>query len=183
LRAAGFSKPASFPAVTLYYAQDSSLAQLAQPIASAWHKTLGIDVQTQALTPNTLVAKIQANSLPLFLFGVSADYPDAHDWLALQWESGALYNNVNYRSAAFDKVAKTADVTWSAQQRERLDDEAQQILADDSASIPLYIPHRVVYIRPTVRNLYVTGYGIIPRLGSWAQVHFQSVPAGSRHAF
>jgi ABC-type oligopeptide transport system substrate-binding subunit len=183
LRAGGYATPNSFPQVTLYYAQDSSLAELAQPIASSWHKVLGIRVQTQALTSNTLVAKIQAGSLPLFLFGVTADYPDPHDWLALQWESGALYNNVNYRSGRFDKVAKTADVTWNARQRDRLDDQAQQILADDTASIPLYIPHRVVYIRPSVENLYVTGYGVIPRLGSWAQVQFQTVPASAHRVF
>jgi ABC-type transport system substrate-binding protein len=74
-------------------------------------------------------------------------------------------------------------VTWNARQRDRLDDQAQQILADDTASIPLYIPHRVVYIRPSVENLYVTGYGVIPRLGSWAQVQFQTVPASAHRVF
>jgi ABC-type oligopeptide transport system substrate-binding subunit len=172
---AGFKGGKGFPAVTLYYPDDPSVAVLAQTIAAAWHKNLKIKVDTAALTLNTLFAKVQADSLALYLFGWSADYPDPHDWLSLQWESGALNNNVHYQNPAFDRLVQAADVTQKAQARMAKYNQAQQVLVDDAAWMPLYIPHRLVYVRPSVNNISVTGFGVMPRSGSWANVGFRQV--------
>lgn len=170
LQRAGFTAVHSFPQTTLYYADDPTLAKLATGIVKEWHTNLGITVNTQALTLNTLLAKVQSGSLPLYIGGWSADYPDAHDWLTLQWSTGSLNNNVHYSNTAFDKLVATADVTWNAKNRAALFDRAQQLLVNDVAWLPLYIPHRFEYVRPSVSNLYVTGYGIIPSRGDWASV-------------
>ncbi|MGI8826855.1 MAG: peptide ABC transporter substrate-binding protein [Chloroflexota bacterium] len=169
------------PQLTLYYIDDPSNAKLANAIVRSWHKYLKLSVTTQALTPNTLVADVQSNSLPLYLSGWSADYPDQHDWVALQWESDALNNNVQYHNPRFDRIVMTADVTWDQTRRTHLYAEAQRLLLEDAAWIPLYVPHRLVFIRPTVTNLALTGYGLIPKSGSWADVHVQ-VPAAHRRA-
>lgn len=177
LKAAGFSNGKPFPAITLYYPDDPSVAVLAQTIAAAWHKNLNIKVDTAALTLNTLFAKVQSNSLGLYLFGWSADYPDPHDWLSLQWESGALNNNVHYQNPTFDKLVQAADVTQKPSARLAKYDDAQQVLISDAAWIPLYIPHRLVYVRPSVNNVSVTGYAVMPRTGSWASVGFRQSTA------
>lgn len=160
----------SFPNVTLYYADDPSLGRLANAISKSWHSTLGITVSTSALTVNTLLAKVQTGSLPLYLGGWSADYPDPHDWLSLQWQSDMLNNNVDYQSKTFDQLTEAADVTWKSSKRQGLYNQAQQVLVHDAAWIPLYIPHRLVYIRPQVKNVTLTGYGLIPTDGAWARV-------------
>lgn len=177
LRAAGFPRGKSFPPTTLYYPDDPSVAALAQSIAAAWHKNLKIKVDTAALTLNTLFAKVQSNSLGLYLFGWSADYPDPHDWLTLQWESGALNNNVHYQDPAFDRLVRAADVSQRPSVRLMKYNQAQAILVSDAAWIPLYIPHRLVYVRPSVNNLSVTGYAVMPRSGAWGSVGFrQALP-------
>jgi ABC-type oligopeptide transport system substrate-binding subunit len=173
LRAAGYSRAKRFPSLTLYYVDDPSLAELAHLVTRAWKRTLHINVQTQALTINTLFARVQQNSLPLYLFGWSADYPDPHDWLALQWRSDAPNNEVHYRNLRFDALVETADVSWSWQRRDELYNAAQQILVDDAAWIPLYIPHRLTYIRPDIQNVQVTGYGVIPGSGDWTSVRIR----------
>jgi oligopeptide transport system substrate-binding protein len=181
LKAAGFPGGKHFPATTLYYVDDPAQAGLAKAIVAAWHKNLHITVATQALTLNTLVAKVQSGALPLYLFGWSADYPDPHDWLSLQWETDALDNNVGYQSARFDNLVKAADVTWNRSRRMQLYNQAQQVLVADAAWIPLYIPHQLVYVRPTVKNLRVTGYGIIPRGGNWSSVTVRPSPSRTSH--
>jgi oligopeptide transport system substrate-binding protein len=172
-----------FPNITLYYADDPSLAQLADSVAKSWHRNLGITVGTSALTVNTLLAKVQTGSLPLYLGGWSADYPDPHDWLSLQWQSDALNNNVHYASKTFDQLTEAADVTWKPSKRASLDNQAQQVLVHDAAWIPLYIPHRLVYIRPQVRNITLTGYGLIPTDGAWARVGIAPTTVRMPHAF
>ncbi|HLJ65978.1 MAG TPA: peptide ABC transporter substrate-binding protein [Chloroflexota bacterium] len=177
LAAAGSANVKALNGMTLYFADDPSIAKLAQAIVKAWHDTLKITVGTQALALTTLLADVQSSSLPLYLLGWSADYPDPHDFLSLQWKSRAPDNNVHYSNPTFDTIVSKADVTWNPALRVKLDNQAQQELANDTAWIPLYIPHRLVYIRPTVANLDVTGYGLIPRFGSWAQVQIKATPS------
>lgn len=184
LAAGGYVNGKTFPITTLYYADDPKISKLAQTITRAWHKNLGISIDALALTVNTLFTKAQNNTLPLYLFGWSADYPDPHDWLSLQWKSDAVNNNVHYSNKQFDTLVSAADVTWDGSKRLKLYDRAQQLLINDAAWIPMYIPHRLVYIRPTVANLVLTGYGIIPRSGTWAQVSVATIASkGHRHTY
>lgn len=170
------------PNLTLYYADDPLIAKLAKAIATSWHKYLQIHVSTQSLNYNTLSTRILSNSVSLYLFAWTADYPDPHDWLSLQWQSNALNNNVNYHNPEFDRVVATADVTWDPAKRTQLYNRAEQILTDDAAWIPLYIPHRALFIRPSVRQLVLTGYGLIPRSGNWADVQVIPSTASKRRA-
>src|SRR5579884_1025334 len=157
--------------ITLSYATDDpSQYWLARAIARDWQRNLHIGVTLQGLTLNTLYVKAQAGQLPLYIFGWSADYPSPHDWLALQWEPDALDNNVHYHNPQFDRLVEAGDATWDPKRRDILYRQAQQVLADDVAWIPLYVPHQLDYIRPTVQNVTATGYGVIPRDGSWGWV-------------
>lgn len=182
----GYADPKKFPAVTLYYSADQlnpeqtkRIERLATAIVKSWKAVLGISINTRQLTLLTLYSKAQSNSLPLYISGWSADYPDPHDWLSSQWRTGALNNNVRYSNKKFDALVDAADVTWDPARRLRLYNQAQQVLVDDAAWIPLYVPHRLVYIRPTVSNLQLTGYGIIPKNGSWARVRLQAAASPS----
>lgn len=183
LRSAGFTGKKKFPATTLYYPASPAIGKLARSITQAWRKQLKITVDTKALTLNTLLANVQDGKLPLYLAGWSANYPDPHDWLSYQWKTHAIGNNVHYSDRQFDKLTATADVTWQGGQRLRLYNSAQQVLVQDAAWVPLYIPHRLVYIRPGVLNLVPTGYGLIPRGGSWGQVQFRSASSRPRPMF
>lgn len=180
LKRGGYADGRSLPQTTLYYADDPAIAKLAASIAKQWRTNLKFNVDIKALTLNTLLAKVESESLSLYLLGWSADYPDPHDWLSGLWKSNAPNNNVRYASKAFDAAVEAADVTWSSPARARLYNKAQGILVNDAVWIPLYIPHRLVYVRPTVANLALTGYGFIPRYGGWAAVHLGTAPTRSR---
>lgn len=180
LAQSGYPAGKHFPTMTLYYADDPALARLATRVAKTWHKALKITIATRALTLNTLLAKVQAGSLPLYIGGWSADYPDPHDWLSWQWRSDAVNNNVHYIDPTFDKLVERADVTWTPSERMHLYDQAQQVLINDVAWMPLYIPYRLEYIRSSVRHLNLTGYGLIPTAGDWASIRMNEQSPGRR---
>lgn len=182
LKAAGFPNGKGFPATTLSYPTSPALGRLVEAVAKQWHKALRIQVDTKGLEEGVLLTKQAQNSLPLYISGWTADYPDPHDWLSLQWKSDAINNNVHYSNKTFDDEVSTADVTWDAHRQLRLYDAAQNSLVQDAAWLPLYIPHRLTYIRPTVNNLFLTGYGVMPRTGSWAQVVVKSGSTKEVHA-
>jgi ABC-type oligopeptide transport system substrate-binding subunit len=176
LRSAGYGVGKPFPSATLYYPDDPcipKIARLAQAMVKAWHKNLRISIDSRPLTLNALWAKVQTDSLALYLAGWPADYPDPHDSLSLQWESSALNNDVHYHDSRFDDLVHAADATWNYARRARLYGEAQRVLMHDAAWVPLFIPHRVAFLRPTVSNLVLTGYGLLPRNGSWADVEIR----------
>jgi ABC-type oligopeptide transport system substrate-binding subunit len=174
LKSAGYKSGKSFPEISLSYVRDPALTRLVNWIASSWTKNLGISVNTNALESSAFFTDVQTGSLPLYFYGWSADYPDPHDWLSLLWRSSAVNNNVHYHNAQFDKLVASADVTWRVQRRMALYDQAQKLLAQDSAWIPLYIPHRVVYVRPGITHINVTGFGIIPEAGTWSRVQLHT---------
>jgi ABC-type oligopeptide transport system substrate-binding subunit len=180
LKKAGYSSTKTFPSITLSYVANPALDRLVAGIVQAWHTNLKITVATQALTDSTLFTRVQSGSLPLYLYGWSADYPDPHDWLSLQWKTGAPNNNTHYHNKRFDDLVSSADVTWHAGKRLQLYNSAQSVLVHDLAWLPLYIPHRIAYVRPGVTNVTVTGYGIIPQAGSWSMVKVRSSLPGSR---
>jgi oligopeptide transport system substrate-binding protein len=180
LKNAGYDSSHPFPKLTLSYVQDSALVQLVTKIAQTWSKNLGIPVSTRALTPTAMFTEVQSGSLPLYLYGWSADYPDPHDWLSLLWKSNAVNNNVHFHDTSFDKLVSAADVTWRPKRRMQLYFQAQKILAENDAWLPLYIPHRVAYIRPGVLNVSVTGYGIIPQSGTWSRVQVHGAASSTR---
>jgi oligopeptide transport system substrate-binding protein len=170
LKAAGFPNGKGFPTTTLWYPTSLELGRLVTAIAQQWHKALNIRVETKSLEGTVLLTKQAQNSLPLCLSGWTADYPDPHDWLSLQWKSDAINNNIHYSNKVFDDQVAAADVTWDPRRQKQLYDAAQRTLVQDAAWLPLYIPYRLTYIRPTIDNLSLTGYGVMPRTGSWAQV-------------
>lgn len=180
LRQAGYSSARPFPSVTLSYVSDPALDLLVARIVEAWRKNLGITVTTRALTAPKLFSGMQAGTMPLYLYGWSADYPDPHDWLSLLWRSDAVNNAVHFHNKTFDRLVAAADVTWKWNRRMSLYNQSQQVLARNVAWLPLYIPRRLAYVRQGVTNVTVTGYGIIPQAGSWSTVGIQNTLPGSR---
>jgi oligopeptide transport system substrate-binding protein len=180
LKAAGFPNGKGFPSMTLSYAASPGLARLVQAVAQQWRTALNIHVSTKGLVQNVLLTKQAQNSLPLYLSGWTADYPDPHDWLSLQWKSDAINNNMHYSNKTFDDDVAAADVTWDYRRQQQLYNAAQESLVQDAAWLPLYIPHRLTYIRPNVDNLSLTGYGVMPRTGSWAQVAVRTASSNSK---
>jgi oligopeptide transport system substrate-binding protein len=182
LKAAGFPNGKGFPSTTLYYAASPGMARLVAAVAQQWRTALQIHIDTRGLEQSVLLTKQAQNSLPLYLSGWTADYPDPHDWLSLQWKSDAINNNMHYSNKAFDWYVATADVTWDWRRQQQLYNAAQESLVQDAAWLPLYIPHRLTYIRPSVDNLALTGYGVIPRSGSWAQVAVKTTSSKTKRA-
>jgi ABC-type oligopeptide transport system substrate-binding subunit len=87
---------------------------------------------------------------------------------------------VHYQNPLFDRLVQAADVSQRPSVRFAKYNQAQQVLVNDAAWMPLYVPHRLVYVRSTVNNVSVTGYGVMPRTGSWATVGFRLVQTPAR---
>jgi oligopeptide transport system substrate-binding protein len=159
------------PAITLAYANEPDQARLAKALVKMWRRVLHVKIALQALMPNVLQTSIQSGSLQLYLSDWFADYPDPHDWLSVPWKTGQPENTVHFTDARFDALMDAADETWAPSVRTQLDDRAQQRLVSENAWLPLYIPERAALVRETVHGVELTGYGLLPSGGDWANVY------------
>jgi peptide/nickel transport system substrate-binding protein/oligopeptide transport system substrate-binding protein len=102
LKEEGWTSASQIPAITLTYASGFTLLdQEVQALIQQWQTTLGITVISDTVGYQTLLDKVTASTLNehgLQLWGLAwiGEYPDAQDWLSLQFGAGSAYNNSNY---------------------------------------------------------------------------------------
>src|SRR5690606_40180 len=89
------------------------------------------------------------------------DYPDPEALLRMLWESNSSDNYTGYRNDDFDAVLAASRNEPDDIVRQDLYMEAQRILIDDAAVIPLYVPRRYTFARPGFSHIPVTSMGLL----------------------
>jgi peptide/nickel transport system substrate-binding protein/oligopeptide transport system substrate-binding protein len=126
-----------------------------QEIQVEW-QAIGINIRPVA-TPGIQYVTLRAGSFTPFLDnGWIADYPDPQDYTEFEFRSGGFANAGNYHNPAFDRLMERADGTPNDPQRTILYVQAQKLLIDDVAFIPI---GQVVWHfrwRPNIHGLFTS---------------------------
>ena len=120
---------------------------------------LGIQVGITILDRAALVSATNQGKLPFFLSGWTADYSDATGILAPVWSGSSPYNRSRWRNPGFDRVIDQAMATPDADHRHALAQEAERLLMNDRAMVPLPIPMMVALVRQGVTGVRLTCAG------------------------
>lgn len=107
--------------------------------AQSWSQLLGLDVvATAEPSANTYFGNIAVNINPYqgWAIGWIADYPDAQDWLTLQFHSGMNYNASNVASQDLDALLEKADKEVDTKTRIAEYNQAEQAVVNQCAWIP-----------------------------------------------
>lgn len=152
-----YKSPANLPKIVLYSTGDA----LAGTLQALYKQTLGIDVEVRQYEYKDFQTGLDQGQFQMFIFGWTADYPDPENFLRSLLGTASPYNNSNYSNQDFDNLLQQADQQSDAQKRLQMYGEAEQIALNDAAILPIY--HDVTYmlVKPYVKNLVVTGEGII----------------------
>ncbi|NJM07850.1 hypothetical protein HC891_19125 [Candidatus Gracilibacteria bacterium] len=163
------------------FAAEADTAQIAAHLRDDWRTTLGVNIELEELPLGEFIEQLRATErdpeqgLQLYLSIWGADYPDPHNFLSLQLQSGSIFNNGHWSNEEFDRLTRTADqMREIAQQTERLQiyRDAEQIAVDQVGWLPLFNPEVAVLINPQLRGLSFTPQGIIA--SNWTAVGFTS---------
>jgi oligopeptide transport system substrate-binding protein len=150
--------------------EDDTADQLANDAVLMWHSAMpDYPITIVKLPYDRFTAEFKAKRLQLGYTSWLGDYPDAQDWLALQFLPGAAWN-----TGAVDDPAASALLTAAAAEQDataRLHDEAaaEQRLVGDVAWIPLAQAVEHFRVRPYVAN-YAIGPYDAPALDTWQQI-------------
>lgn len=145
---------AAFPAKLTYrYNAGSEVHKLiAEYLQEQWRQ-LGLTVELEVQEWKTLVADTSAGNYELARFGNAATFPNPEtEYLAL-FECGASFNRTRYCNPELDRRLRELRSLADPVERNRKVYEAEQLVVQDAAVIPLYVYTQRHLQKPYVRDL------------------------------
>ncbi len=158
--------------VTLSASNDPALDTLSQAMLVMWQNAFpGYRINTQVEDFNTLVSQIYSAKPPQFyIIGWAADYPDPQDFLSLQFGPSSLNNTGFVNVPAANTLMTQADMDLNPATRTQEYNQAEQLLVDQGAWIPVY-QAKTPYNQPTyLHGLEYNSLQEIP-LSSWQSIY------------
>ncbi len=164
LAASKYGSAENLPPITLTEVGGGAEARVdTQAFLEQWRNVLGIAVDIQQTDFATFLADSDAGRLQMFNAGWILDYPDPEDILDLKFHSRSSLNDVGYANAEVDALLDLGRVERDPAARIELYQQAERLIIEDVAWIPLYFS-----ISHVVDNKAVEGWFeppmVIPRL-------------------
>jgi peptide/nickel transport system substrate-binding protein/oligopeptide transport system substrate-binding protein len=176
----GWTSISQIPPITFTYNAGSQATQdEVVAVMQMWQNVLGITVRLRTVDLNTLGTEIArtrntANGLQLWRYTWFADYPDAQDWLTLQFDKDSSQNTVNYgqnhNRDAVQQLLKQADVNRDQHARLQQYYQAEQQLVNDVAWLPMYQLESVSLLKPYVQGVVSNALGLTPP-DDWSRIY------------
>ena len=123
-----------------------------------WRANLGVEVDVHQIPSDVYFYRLDEEVDNLFDYGWIADYPDPENILDVLFHTGMANNVGSYSNPQVDAVLETARIEQNVERRLALYRQAQEMLLDDAAAIPLWYDNTYVLVKP-----YVAGYAITPQ--------------------
>jgi len=161
LRKAGYPEGQGFPVLTLQLNYGGSVnVQVAEVIQKMLEETLNINIELTLVPRAQHFERVETGKALFWRDGWSADYADPENFLNLFYgklvpgsmDEKSYINSVRYQSDQFDKVFEAALRETNPTKRIALFQEADQIVMNDAAIIPLYYEEAIRLLQDDVSN-------------------------------
>ncbi len=132
-------------------------AEFGETLAAMYKETLGVEVEVQVVDWGVFLKGLDAQKYQMYSLGWIADYPDPQNFLDLLFHSTSAYNHGAYSNPDVDLLVEQARTERDMEKRLSLYRQAEELLVNDVAWIPLY--HSVGYylVKPYVKGLVISG--------------------------
>jgi peptide/nickel transport system substrate-binding protein/oligopeptide transport system substrate-binding protein len=185
LQEEGYTSVTQLPPITFTYAPNpATFANEAMAVQQMWQRVLGIQVKLQPVSLSTLFSKIAAaagnpHGLQFWASSWSAEYPDPHDWLTLQFDQGSPFNSMNYGQnngagvagqQAVQRQMEDTDVQLDVNLRSQMLASTEQQLVNDVAWLPMYQANMSLLIKPYMTYQYIP-VSTTPSLDDWSYIY------------
>jgi len=134
-----------------------SISRELEAVVHQWRQNLGVEVTVRQLEPERFLYHLGEETDEMFYTGWIADYPHPQDFLDILFHSGADNNHGQYSNPGVDALLEAAGVEQDSNSSLSLYQQAEQLMVEDAACIPLCFGRNYVLIKP-----YVKGYELNP---------------------
>jgi oligopeptide transport system substrate-binding protein len=163
LAEAGYADGSKLPTLMLAMREQAADSRLVcEAIWGQLQKNLGVNVDLRAMEWRTLLEKRNKRELPMWFGSWYADYLDPENFLSFLFAGYGPENRVGYKNPRFDALVSEADSVLDMDRRLPLYAQAEDIVVQDVAWIPLYFVRDAQLVHPRVKGLRRSGLGYLP---------------------
>lgn len=153
-----YGDPSELPEITLNVSgTGGAVGPIIESIVESYKQNLGVEIAVeQTPWPEFLAELNKSNpSYQLYQLGWIADYPDPQNFLEVLFHTESAQNHGGYSNSEVDALLDEARGTQDPQKRIALYQQAEQLILEDAAWVPLYFGVENWLVKP-----YVQGYQI-----------------------
>lgn len=120
-----------------------------------WQKAFGINIEIRQLDPSQFSYYLKQEKDNMYYWGWGADYAHPQNFLEVLFGTGTTYNIGGYSNAQFDALLRQAAAATDEAASLALYRQAEQLLVNDAACIPLWTGKNLQLVQS-----YVKGYAL-----------------------
>ena len=144
---AGYGDEQEFPALEyLYDASDETAQAVAELVTEMWQEVLDVSVTPKGLPAEELAAALSAGEYALAAAKVGTNFLNL-------WESDEERNILSYSNSAFDTLLSVIRSASDQTVRQACLQDAEQLLLEDGALVPLYVDETCWMLRESCSGL------------------------------
>lgn len=160
IRQSKYGNVDNLPSIILTAPGRGYLSNLSGALVDMWRRHLGVEVKVKQLEPEKYAYLLEKEKDEMFRMGWMADYPDPQNFLDILFHGQSEENFGSYSNPKVDKLLEKARKERDAQTRLKIYHQAEKLLIQDAACLPLYFPIDYVLVKPYVKNFVGTSMPI-----------------------
>ncbi|MDD4859690.1 MAG: peptide ABC transporter substrate-binding protein [Dehalococcoidales bacterium] len=131
-----------------------------EAIVNEWRVNLGVEVTIRQIDPQRFLYHLQEEKDEMYMTGWIADYPHPQDFLDILFHSGVDNNYGEYSNTEVDKLLDKAAVEPDSATSLKLYQQAEQMMVNDAACLPLMFGQNYILVKPYVKGYQPNAMGI-----------------------
>ena len=136
-----------------YNAGSEAHKLIGEYLQQQWKQVLGLDVTLESQEWKTMVAVSRQGEFDVMRFGATSNFPDAESEVLPNFRCASTDNRPQWCNPEFEAALDAAKKLTDRKARLAKIYEAEQILVEDAAILPLYVYTQQFLIRPYVKGL------------------------------
>ncbi len=129
-------------------------------IVQEWEQNLGVEISVRQVETDRLIYNLKQEKDEMFTLGWIADYPDPHNFLDVLFYTGSEVNIGEYNNPALDALLDQAAVEQNGTDRLAMYQQAEQLVVDDAACVPLWHNTNHILVKPYVKGHQLSAQGV-----------------------
>jgi oligopeptide transport system substrate-binding protein len=157
LAKAGYPNGEGLPPISFIMVNSDANRVAGQFLQDQFKMNLGVDVTFEYLEGKDFGPRFVRGNYQASIQRWHADWPYPDNWLPAQFTTGSPNNVSRYSNSKFDQLmGEAAKLTDDAKRLDKYS-EAEKLMLDDAALVPLYNMVSYTLVKPNVKGLYLTG--------------------------
>jgi ABC-type oligopeptide transport system substrate-binding subunit len=156
LTEAGYLKPtdSSFSGLELLTSLNPKSA--VEYLEAQWRETLGLELKVEIVEQHAMLRnRLDTRPPHMFVWSWTADYPDPDSFL----RASPICQDTRWRDRDYEQLVEKARQVMDQGERMKLYQQADKILVEEAAVMPLYYGRSHLLIKPWVRGYLVSHMG------------------------